>query len=121
MLDASHGPTPEISIISPVHRAAVIVPRLVERIIAAIETIGVSYEMIPIDDRSPDDSWPAIVAETAKSPRRSRRAAVAKLRQHNAISAGPACCAANTSSSWTATCRTIPTTSSNVPRNSDRL
>jgi len=88
VLDASHGPTPEISIISPVYRAAVIVPRLVERIIAAIETIGVSYEIILIDDRSPDDSWPAIVAETAKSPHVRGVRLSRNFGQHNAISAG---------------------------------
>ena len=60
--------TPVLSIVSPVYRAEPLVPRLVAEIKAAVESIGVSYEIVLVDDVSPDDSWAAIEREAAKDP-----------------------------------------------------
>jgi len=55
-----------ISIVSPVYRAEKILPLLVSEISKVLEKIGEKYEIILVDDRSPDDSWEVIkrLAET---------------------------------------------------------
>lgn len=49
-----------ISIISPVYRAENILPLLVSEIDAVMSRIGEQYEIILVDDRSPDNSWTAM-------------------------------------------------------------
>ena len=46
-----------ISIVSPVYRAEKILPILVSEIEIVMQKIGEDYEIILVDDRSPDDSW----------------------------------------------------------------
>lgn len=46
-----------ISIVSPVYRAAKILPDLVSEINAVMKKLGEDYEIILVDDRSPDNSW----------------------------------------------------------------
>ena len=46
-----------ISIVSPVYRAAKILPVLVQEIEAVMRKMGQDFEIILVDDRSPDDSW----------------------------------------------------------------
>ena len=46
-----------ISIVSPVYRAEKILPILVSEINLVMERIGEDYEIILVDDRSPDNSW----------------------------------------------------------------
>ena len=46
-----------ISIISPVYNAALILPTLVEEICKTMQKMQVDFEIILVDDRSPDDSW----------------------------------------------------------------
>lgn len=46
-----------ISIVSPVYRAEKILPTLVAEIEKVMMNIGESYEIILVDDRSPDQSW----------------------------------------------------------------
>ena len=49
-----------VSIISPVYRAEKIVGELVRRVKQEIEPLSDSYEIILIDDFSPDNSWEVI-------------------------------------------------------------
>ncbi|MDR6405354.1 MULTISPECIES: glycosyltransferase family 2 protein [Chryseobacterium] len=46
-----------ISIVSPVYRAEKILPLLVSEISKLAQKIGQEYEIILVDDRSPDNSW----------------------------------------------------------------
>lgn len=46
-----------ISIVSPVYRAEKILPILVEEICSTMKRIGEAFEIILVDDRSPDNSW----------------------------------------------------------------
>mgnify|MGYP001241875498 CR=1 FL=1 len=78
----------KISIVSPVYRAEKIIPQLVQRIEQAIRPITQDFEIILIDDHSPDKSWEAIVQVAkinshVKGLRLSRN-----FGQHYAISAG---------------------------------
>jgi dolichol-phosphate mannosyltransferase len=51
---------PFISIVSPVYKAEKIVDLLVRRISEEVEKITHNYEIILVEDGSPDDSWGAI-------------------------------------------------------------
>ena len=53
-------PTPHISIVSPVYRAEKILDELVAEINSAMAVLGKTYEIILVDDRSPDGGWPVM-------------------------------------------------------------
>ena len=79
---------PHISIISPIYRAEKIVEKLVSEIQKTLQIMNVSYEIILVDDRSPDNSWKKMQEisknnEKVKSVRLSRN-----FGQHPAIMAG---------------------------------
>ena len=78
---------PLISVVSPVYRAEGIVDELVRRLVEQLEPMG-TYEIILVDDRSPDRSWERIEAICAthaevRGVRLSRN-----FGQHKAIAAG---------------------------------
>jgi polyisoprenyl-phosphate glycosyltransferase len=80
--------TPEISIISPVYKAEKIVEKLVEEIQRTLSKINCSYEIILVDDGSPDNSWDKMLEisnrfDSVKSIKLSRN-----FGQHPAIMAG---------------------------------
>jgi dolichol-phosphate mannosyltransferase len=81
-------PCPAISIVSPVYLSAETIPELVNRITAAVEHVTLNFEIVLVDDGSPDESWEMIHHECA----RDRRVKGVKLSrnfgQHFAISAG---------------------------------
>lgn len=79
---------PLFSIVSPVYRAEQIVPELVRRIRAAVETITQDYEIILVEDGSPDKSWEAIAAESKKEARVKGIQLSRNFGQHYAITAG---------------------------------
>ena len=56
---------PQISIVSPVYRAEKILPELIRRISNVMNKGSVIYEIVLVDDRSPDDSW-KVISELSK-------------------------------------------------------
>lgn len=76
------------SIVSPVYRAEAIVPELVRRIRSSIESITQDYEIILVDDGSPDKSWEAITQESKKESRVKGIQLSRNFGQHYAITAG---------------------------------
>ncbi|MFN4285601.1 MAG: glycosyltransferase family 2 protein [Lacibacter sp.] len=80
--------TPLFSIVSPVYRAEAIVPELVRRIRVAVETVTQDYEIILVEDGSPDKSWEAIAAECNKDARVMGISLSRNFGQHYAITAG---------------------------------
>ncbi len=79
---------PLLSIISPVYRAEKIIEKLVSEIQKTMVLMNVSFEIILVDDRSPDNSWEAMKRislsfSEVKSIRLSRN-----FGQHPAIIAG---------------------------------
>jgi dolichol-phosphate mannosyltransferase len=50
----------EISVVSPVYKSAPLVRPFVERVTAALRQFNITFEIILIDDGSPDTSWMAI-------------------------------------------------------------
>ena len=88
--------SPKISIVSPVYRAERIVENLVSEIQKTMQQMDLSYEIVLVDDRSPDDSWRVMKSlsarfDTVKSIRLSKN-----FGQHPAIMAG----LANASGEW---------------------
>ena len=79
---------PLISIVSPVYKGEKMVQELVSRIGAAVGTITEDYEIILVNDASPDGSWGAIVKECAKDKRVKGLNLSRNFGQHYAISAG---------------------------------
>ncbi|MFY8034195.1 MAG: glycosyltransferase, partial [Flexibacteraceae bacterium] len=54
-----------ISVVSPVYRAENLLPKLVKRISEELEAITPHYEIILVEDSSPDRSW-EIMQDLAK-------------------------------------------------------
>src|SRR5579884_807223 len=52
----------QLSIIIPVYNSAQRLPRLVSCIMEVLDGLGLSYEIILVDDGSADDSWQAVVS-----------------------------------------------------------
>lgn len=79
---------PHISIVSPVYRGEKMVHELVRRIMENISSITEDYEIILVNDASPDASWEMIMAECKTEPRVKGLNLSRNFGQHYAISAG---------------------------------
>ncbi|VBB44614.1 Glycosyl transferase family 2 [uncultured Paludibacter sp.] len=77
-----------ISVISPVYRAENIVSELVKQIKETILTITKDFEIILVNDASPDNSWTKIVNECSKDTRIKGIDLSRNFGQHYAITAG---------------------------------
>ena len=80
--------TPHISIISPVYRGEKIVVELVRRNVESVSTITDDYEIILVNDASPDNSWNEIVKQCAANPKVKGINLSRNFGQHYAITAG---------------------------------
>lgn len=78
----------EISIVSPVYLAEQLVEELVTQLETELAKITHNYEIILIDDRSPDDSWAAIKKACALNSKAVGIRLSRNFGQHYAISAG---------------------------------
>ena len=79
---------PLISIVSPVYMADKMVNELVDRIKLYVTPITNQFEIILVNDASPDDSWTEISKECAKDIRVKGINLSRNFRQHYAITAG---------------------------------
>jgi dolichol-phosphate mannosyltransferase len=77
-----------ISIVSPVYRADKIVSELVKQIKQSVSKITDEFEIILVNDCSPDNSWQMISEECAKDKRVKGLNLSRNFGQHYAISAG---------------------------------
>lgn len=78
----------QISIVSPVYRAEKMVHMLVERIVKSVTTITEDFEIILVNDASPDASWSVIEHECAQDKRVKGINLSRNFGQHYAITAG---------------------------------
>ncbi len=79
----------ELSIVIPVFRSVGTLADLVRRLVTTLESMDVTYEIILVDDGSPDGSWPVLAELQRRHP--DRLTAVQLMRnygQHNAIMCG---------------------------------
>jgi glycosyltransferase involved in cell wall biosynthesis len=77
-----------LSIISPVYRAETLVHELVEQVRLAVHPISKDFEIILVEDGSPDRSWDAIERVCAKFPEVRGVRLSRNFGQHYAISGG---------------------------------
>ena len=77
-----------ISIVSPVYKAEKIVSQLVSRIISSVDKITSDFEIILVEDGSPDNSWEEI-EKVCLSDKRVKGIKLSRnFGQHEAITAG---------------------------------
>ena len=79
---------PEISVVSPVYCCADCLRALCARLKDTLSALGKDYEIILVDDASPDDAWPVLRELTASDPRVKALALSRNFGQHYAIAAG---------------------------------
>ncbi len=79
---------PKISIVSPVYRAENIVEELVLEIEKAMTSLDLNFEIILVDDRSPDNSWQKMKVLSAAKPHIKSIRLSRNFGQHPAIMAG---------------------------------
>src|SRR4030081_2701746 len=60
---------PELSVVIPVFGCARQLDELYERLRAAIEPLTADFELVLVDDASPDSAWPRLVALAEADPR----------------------------------------------------
>ncbi len=79
---------PEISVVVPVYRCTACLRPLTDRLVAALEPLGETFEILFIDDRGGDGAWEAI-SELAREDGRVRGVRLSRnFGQHAAITAG---------------------------------
>lgn len=84
----SSRPKPDISIVSPVFCCAKCLRELCARIAASVEPITDCYEIILVDDASPDGAW-SVIRELCATDTRVKAVSLSRnFGQHYAIAAG---------------------------------
>lgn len=79
---------PLLSIVSPVYKAEKIIPELYNRICKSVESITQNFEIVLVNDGSPDRSWEEIKKVAALDKRVKGIYLSRNFGQHNAITAG---------------------------------
>lgn len=79
---------PLISIVSPVYRGEKMVAELVRRNVESVTSITDDYEIILVNDASPDNSWDEIVKQCSVNPKVKGINLSRNFGQHYAITAG---------------------------------
>ena len=79
---------PLISIVSPVYKGEKMVAELVRRNVESVSTITENYEIILVNDASPDGSWEEIVKQCESNPKVKGINLSRNFGQHYAITAG---------------------------------
>lgn len=80
--------TVHLSIVSPVYKARECLAELHRRVSAAAATISPDFEIILVDDASPDDSWSEIEALSRRDSKVRGFQLTRNFGQHHAITAG---------------------------------
>lgn len=83
-----NAPRPFLSVVTPVYKAEACLDELCRRLVAALESISPRFEIIMVEDASPDGSWAAIARIAAAEPRCRGIRLARNFGQHYAITAG---------------------------------
>lgn len=78
----------EISVVVPVYGCRDCLRALHERLCRSLEQITTAFELVFVDDRSPDDAWPVLRELSAQDPRIKALRLSRNFGQHAAITAG---------------------------------
>ncbi len=89
-LSAATGPQAgKIGVVIPCYRSEKSIPEVVERLAATLSALNRAWEIVLIDDHSPDGTWRAVTALKAAYPDNLKAARTFKnVGQHNAIVCG---------------------------------
>jgi polyisoprenyl-phosphate glycosyltransferase len=79
---------PMLSVVAPCYRCAACIPELVRRLGASLSSISESYEIILVNDASPENDWEMIAAAAHADPRVKGVNLSRNFGQHHAITAG---------------------------------
>jgi dolichol-phosphate mannosyltransferase len=79
---------PELSVVTPVYACADCLKALQSRLEATLEPLGVEWEVVYVDDRSPDGGWQTLEQLSLSSPRIKALRLSRNFGQHAAITAG---------------------------------
>jgi undecaprenyl-phosphate 4-deoxy-4-formamido-L-arabinose transferase len=82
------GGSPDLSIVVPVYRSAECLAELVSRVADTCQELGIAYELILVDDCSPDHSWQVIQELSLTDPAVVGILLRKNFGQDNAIMAG---------------------------------
>jgi dolichol-phosphate mannosyltransferase len=80
--------SPHISVVSPVYKGEKMVAELVHRNVKSVSAITSNYEIILVNDASPDNSWDEIVKQCALNSKVKGINLSRNFGQHYAITAG---------------------------------
>jgi dolichol-phosphate mannosyltransferase len=87
----ARAPHPLFSIVTPVYDCAGCLEQLYERVVAALSPITDDFEILMVNDASPDDCWTVIIGLAARDPRVRGINLSRNFGQHAAITAGLDC------------------------------
>jgi len=79
---------PSLSVVIPVFRSQTLLPKLVRRLEPVLKNTASRYEVIFIDDGSPDDSWKVVKALSEKHDWIRGISLMSNFGQHNALLCG---------------------------------
>lgn len=79
---------PSLSVLIPVYRSEGSLKPLAERLVAVMQSLGTDYEIIFINDNSPDRSWTVIQELAAQNPSISGINLMRNCGQHSAVLCG---------------------------------
>jgi undecaprenyl-phosphate 4-deoxy-4-formamido-L-arabinose transferase len=79
---------PSLSVVIPVYRSAGGLPVLIEELEKVLPSLADQYEIVLVDDGSPDRSWDAIQTITRENPRVRGFTLMRNYGQHNALLCG---------------------------------
>jgi polyisoprenyl-phosphate glycosyltransferase len=79
---------PHISVVAPAYRCAECIPELCRRLTTVLEGIDSNFEIVIVNDASPDRDW-EVIQQMARSDRRIKGVNLSRnFGQHHAITAG---------------------------------
>lgn len=79
---------PHISVVTPVYGCARALPELYERLVETLSQITENFDIIMVNDQSPDEAWSVILQLSIKDPRVKGINLSRNFGQHRAITAG---------------------------------
>ena len=79
---------PHISVVTPVYGCARALPELYERLVKTLTQITENFDIIMVNDQSPDEAWSVILQLSIKDPRVKGINLSRNFGQHRAITAG---------------------------------
>ncbi len=88
-----HAKSPLLSVVSPVYGCRNTLPELYQRLEKTLSSISERFEIILVDDASPDTAWDAITALASRDDRVKGIRLSRNFGQHYAITAGLECAA----------------------------